>query len=482
MFNKQNEKESINEIMKNRLEKLKKLQLKNKDPFEINKYDITIESNKIIENFDLYNNKEVVIAGRIMSKRGMGKVLFCDLKDETNKIQIYLNQKNLIDNIIDLKDLDIGDILGCSGKVFKTKVGEISINITKFEILAKSLRTLPEKWHGLKDTDIRYRKRYLDLIVNPNVRKTFEIRSKLIKNIRNYLEEKNFIEVETPILTTIAGGAIAKPFQTYHNSLNLKMYLRIATELHLKKLIIGGFNRVYEIGRIFRNEGMSYKHNPEFTTIELYQTYVDYKYMIALTENMIKNIVFKTLNTYNITYKNDIINLEKKWQKITMIDAINKYCGLNLDFHNAKEIGKKMNIDTNNSNGNIINTIFEKHVESNLIEPTFILDYPIEVSPLAKKKKNNHLLTERFELFIAGRELANAFSELNDPIEQKERFLKQNNTSNIDENCVLDQDFIEALEYGMPPTGGLGIGIDRLVMLLTNSYSIRDVLLFPTMK
>lgn len=484
--------EELNEQIQNRIKKLKELQQNKYNPYEKVKYDPTHYSTDIKENFDQFEGKFVCVAGRMLSKRGHGKASFVDILDTKGKIQIYIK----IDEVGEEKYeefkeyYDIGDIIGVKGEVFKTHKGEISVKAKEIEMLTKCLRPLPEKWHGLKDVDTRYRKRYLDLIVNPQVRDTFIKRSLIIRSIRKFLDDRGFLEVETPVLSPIAGGASARPFITHHNALDIDLYLRIATELHLKRLIVGGFDRVYELGRVFRNEGISIKHNPEFTTIEIYQAYADYKDMMDLTEKLITTVAQEVLGTLKITYQGQEIDLTPPWQRFTMVEAIKKYVGV--DFENvssldeARKIAKDLGIEVeeNWQVGHIINEVFEKKVEDFLVQPTFIMDYPVEVSPLAKRKKENPQFTERFELFITCREIANAFSELNDPFDQKERFLEQlkERQRGNQEAHMMDEDFIEALEYGMPPTGGLGIGIDRLVMLLTDSYSIRDVLLFPTMR
>ncbi|MDR0930192.1 MAG: lysine--tRNA ligase [Clostridiales bacterium] len=483
--------QNISEILQARRQKLDDLKQNNKYPFDITTFDATDHAQTIIDDFDNFEGKKVSLAGRIMSKRGMGKASFCDLLDGSGRIQLYISINDVgEDTYAEVKKLDIGDIVGINGEVFRTHKGEISIKTFELTILSKSLQPLPEKFHGLTDVDIRYRKRYIDLIVNPDIKQTFIKRSKIITETRNFLDSLGFLEVETPILNTIPGGAAARPFITHHNTLDIDMYLRIATELHLKRLVVGGFERVYELGRIFRNEGMSVKHNPEFTTVELYQAYTDYKGMMDLTESLITTVANKVCGGLKITYQGEEIDLTPNWQRITMIDAVKKYSGV--DFNNittdeqAQAAAKELHIEVpkNATWGSVLNEIFEEKVESELLQPTFVIDYPIEVSPLAKKKKDDPRLTERFELFITRREIANAFSELNDPIDQKERFLEQvkARAAGDDEANMMDEDFIEALEIGLPPTGGMGFGVDRLAMLLTDSPSIRDVLLFPTMK
>ncbi|WAM34330.1 lysine--tRNA ligase [Caldicellulosiruptor morganii] len=484
--------EELNEQIQNRIKKLRELQQNRYNPYEKVKYDIAHYSTEIKENFDQFEGKFVSVAGRMLSKRGHGKASFVDILDSKGKIQVYIKIDEVgEDKYQEFKEFyDIGDIIGVKGEVFKTHKGEISIKAKEIEMLTKCLRPLPEKWHGLKDVDTRYRKRYLDLIVNPQVRDTFIKRSLIIRSIRKYLDERGFLEVETPVLSPIAGGAAARPFITHHNALDMDLYLRIATELHLKRLIVGGFDRVYELGRVFRNEGISIKHNPEFTTIEIYQAYADYKDMMNLTEELITTVAKEVLGTLKITYQGQEIDLTPPWQRLTMIEAIKKYVGVDfsqvLSLDEARKIAKDLGIEVEDSwqIGHIINEVFEQKVEDFLVQPTFIMDYPVEVSPLAKRKRDNPQFTERFELFITCREMANAFSELNDPFDQRERFLEQlkERQRGNQEAHMMDEDFIEALEYGMPPTGGLGIGIDRLVMLLTDSYSIRDVLLFPTMR
>lgn len=483
--------ENLSEILQIRRQKLIDLQEKGKDPFINVSFERTHHSVEVLEQFDKLEGAQVSIAGRILSKRVMGKASFAHIMDSEGTIQIYLRSNDVGEDVYnEFKSIDIGDIVGVNGDVFKTHKGEISIKVKDIILLSKSLQPLPEKWHGLKDVDLRYRQRYVDLIVNPEVRQTFIMRSKIIQAMRRYLDDRGYLEVETPILQNTAGGATARPFVTHHNTLDIDMYMRIATELHLKRLIVGGFEKVYEIGRIFRNEGMSIKHNPEFTMIELYEAYTDYEGMMKLTEDMISSIAMTVLGTMKITYQGEIIDLTPPWTRLTMIDAINKYASVDFnqikDDEEARQIGRqlKVHVEELSTKGQILNSVFEEYVEQNLVQPIFIIDYPIEVSPLAKRRNDNPGLTYRFELFITRREMANAFSELNDPIDQKNRFITQANrrASGDAEANMMDEDFINALEYGMPPTGGLGIGIDRIVMLLTNSYSIRDVILFPTMK
>lgn len=488
MDNMQND---INEIIKIRLEKLEELKEMGINPYG-SKYTYSHHSEDIKSNFDELEGQNVKIAGRIMAIRGHGKAAFFDIQDDKGKIQSYIKKDNVEEQTFLLfKKLDIGDIVGIEGKVFKTHKGEISVSVTDLVLLAKSLQPLPEKWHGLKDVDTRYRQRYIDLIVNTEVKQTFVTRSKIIKGIREYLDKQGFIEVETPILSPLAGGAAAKPFVTHHNALDIDLYLRIAPELYLKRLIVGGFEKVYEIGKDFRNEGISIKHNPEFTMMECYQAYADYEDMMELTENMIAHIAKEVLGTTKISYQGEEIDLTPPWTRMTMVDAVKHYTGVDFNTIESDEEARKIakdhhieELDENDTRGKILNLFFEEKVEEQLVQPTFIIDYPIEISPLAKKKEDNPELTYRFELFITRREMANAFSELNDPIDQKERFMQQvrEREAGDDEAHVFDEDYVTALEYGMPPTGGLGIGIDRLVMLLTDSYSIRDVILFPTMK
>lgn len=481
----------LNEILKVRRMKLAELQKNDKDPFKIVKYDVTHSTKYIVDNFESLEGSMVSIAGRLMSKRGMGKASFCDVRDRDSKIQVYVKVDEVGAEIYeDFKKFDIGDIVGVKGEVFRTHKGEISVKASHIVLLSKSLQPLPEKWHGLKDVDLRYRQRYVDLIVNPDVRETFMIRSRIIKAIRKFLDDRDFLEVDTPLLNTIPGGAAAKPFITHHNTLDIDMYLRIAPELYLKRLIVGGFERVYEMGRMFRNEGMSVKHNPEFTLMEVYEAYTDYKGMMDLTEQLISTVAKEVLGTTKINYQGQEIDLTPPWNRMTMIEAVEKYAGVNFNNINSDEEArqiakdKKVHIDGNLTKGEVLNLMFEEFAEEHLIQPTFIMDYPVEVSPLTKRKPDMPSFTERFELFITSREMANAYSELNDPIDQRGRFLSQveKREAGDEEANMMDEDFITALEYGMPPTGGLGVGIDRLIMLLTDSYSIRDVLLFPTMK
>lgn len=487
----ESEEQDINELLKIRKEKLNELQEKGKDPFKLVKYNVTHHSDDIHNNFEQMEGQIVCVAGRMMSKRIMGKASFCDIQDRQGRIQVYVRKDGIGEETYDeFKHFDLGDIIGTKGEVFRTKKGEISIKAQEVVLLSKSLQILPEKWHGLKDTDLRYRQRYLDLIVNPEVKDTFIKRSTIIKEIRKFLDDRGYLEVETPVLHTIPGGAAARPFITHHNTLDMDMYMRIALELHLKRLIVGGMERVYEIGRVFRNEGMSIRHNPEFTLLELYEAYTDYYGMMDLTENLIRTVAKNVLGTAKVSYGEHEIDLEKPFARLSMLEAVKQYA--NVDFNEinsleeAREIAKKHHIEfeAHHQKGDILNLFFEEYAEKNLVQPTFIMDHPVEISPLAKRKPDNPDYTERFELFITTREFANAFSELNDPIDQRSRFEHQEElrAAGDEEANMIDEDFLTALEYGMPPTGGLGIGIDRLIMLLTNSYSIRDVLLFPTMK
>ena len=483
----------MNHLMQVRREKLEELQNQGKDPFEITKFDRTNTAGEIKSNYEKFEQKDVTVAGRIIAKRIMGKASFCTIQDCDEKIQSYVSINDLgEESYKQFKTYDIGDIIGITGFVFKTRTEEISVHAKEVTLLSKSLRPLPEKFHGLKDTDLRYRQRYTDLIVNPEVKKTFLIRSKIISTIRKILDEKGYLEVETPILNTISGGATARPFITHHNSLNIDMYLRIALELNLKRLIVGGFDKVYEMGRVFRNEGMDIRHNPEFTELELYAAYQDYHDMMDITEEIFSKTAEEVLGTTKITYQGQEIDLAPGWKRISMIDSIKEVTGIDFNKINTDEeavaLAKEKNIEipdkTKETRGDVISLFFDEYVEKTLVQPTFIYDYPVEISPLAKKSPKDKRLTERFEVFIAGREYGNAFSELNDPIDQYERFKKQVEAriAGDEEAGMMDEDYIQALEIGLPPTGGLGIGIDRLIMLLTDEASIRDVLLFPTMK
>ena len=487
----QEQQQDIGELMKVRRDKLAQLQEEGENPFDVTTYNQEYHTKDIIENFDKMEGSQVSIAGRLMSKRVMGKASFFDLRDREGKMQLYVTRDDMGEEVYKkFKKLDIGDIVGVTGEVFRTQKGEISVRTNSYVLLSKSLLPLPEKFHGLRDTDLRYRQRYVDLIVNPEVKRAFEIRSKIITAIRNYIDSRGYMEVDTPILNTIPGGAAARPFITHHNTLDIDMYMRIAPELYLKRLIVGGFERVYEMGRQFRNEGMDVKHNPEFTTMEVYEAFTDYEGMMNLTEDLISTVAQEVLGTTKITYQGTDLDLAPGWARMTMIESIKKFAGL--DFAEtttdaeAEALAKSVGIEVEKgmTRGEIINLAFEEKVEDNLVQPTFIYEYPVEVSPLAKRYKDNPAFTERFEVFILGCEYGNAFSELNDPIDQKGRFLAQveKREKGDDEANMMDEDFVTALEYGMPPTGGLGIGIDRLVMLLTDSASIRDVLLFPTMK
>ena len=482
----------INKLMEVRIEKLKELQSQGKDPYEVTEFDRKQTAGEIKANFEDFDQKDVSVAGRIIAKRIMGKASFCTILDSNEKIQSYVSINDLGEESYKaFKTYDIGDFIGIKGFVFKTRTEEISVHAKEITLLSKSLRPLPEKFHGLKDTDLRYRQRYVDLIMNPEVKKTFETRTAIITEIRNILNERGYLEVETPILNTISGGATARPFITHHNTLDIDMYLRIATELNLKRLIVGGFDKVYEIGRIFRNEGMDIRHNPEFTSIELYEAYVNYEEMMNIAEELFSKIAYKLNGSYKVNYQGKEIDLAPGWRRITMIDSIKEACGV--DFNKVKDDAEAIKLAEEHhieipagkeTRGNIIALFFDEYVEKTLVQPTFIYEYPIEVSPLAKKCKHDPRLTQRFEFFIDGREYGNAFSELNDPIDQYERFKKEveAKANGDDEAGMMDEDFINALEYGMPPTGGMGIGIDRMIMLFTDSYSIRDVLFFPTMK
>lgn len=477
-----------------RRDKLEELQSKGKDPFDVYKVERTHTSQGVKDNYDELEGKDVTVAGRIMSKRGQGKVVFSDIQDRDGKIQLFLKIDVVgEDNLKEYKTYDIGDIVAVTGEVFKTRTEEITVKAKKFELVCKSLKPLPEKWHGLKDPDLRYRQREVDIITNPEVKDTFIKRSQIISAIREFLDNKGFLEVETPILGAIAGGAAARPFITHHNTLNIDMYLRIATELYLKRLIVAGFERVYEMGRNFRNEGMDIRHNPEFTCIELYEAYSDYNDMMEITENLVAYVCEKVNGTTKVNYQGTEIDFKPPWRRITMVDAVKEYAGI--DFNQiktdeeAQAIAKEKNLEfpkplNTVTKGEVLNAFYEEFGEENMIQPTFVIDYPVEISPLTKKKRGNEMFTERFEGFVFGREICNAYSELNDPIVQRQRFEQQAKSRELgdDEAYVIDEEFMSALETGMPPTGGLGMGIDRLIMFLTDSASIRDVLLFPTMK
>lgn len=474
-----------------RRDKLAALQAEGKDPFEIVKYDVTHHSSDIVNNFDELEGKEVTVAGRLMNKRVMGKASFINVQDRDGRLQGYISKNDVgEESYLAFKKFDIGDIVGVKGVVFRTQKGEISVRASEITLLSKSLKVLPEKFHGLNDQELRYRQRYLDLIMNPEVKDTFIKRSAVLREIRNYLDAKGFLEVETPVLQTIPGGAAARPFITHHNALDIDMYCRIALELPLKRLIVGGLERVYEIGRVFRNEGIDIRHNPEFTLIEIYQAYTDYHGMMDLAEGLFRTIAQNVVGSTVLNYGGYELDLGKPFERLTMVDAVKKYAGVDFneipDTAAAKALAKEKGIEfeERHAKGDILNLFFEEYVEKNLIQPTFIMDYPVEISPLTKRKPSNPEYTERFELFIVGREYGNAYSELNDPIDQRKRFEHQEamRAAGDDEANMIDEDFLTALEYGMPPTGGIGIGIDRLVMFMTESVSIRDVILFPTMK
>ncbi len=483
--------QDLNEVLKVRREKLAALKEAGNDPFEITKYEVDAQTAQILADYDAYEDQTVHVAGRVMSRRIMGKASFLHLQDGSGKIQVYVKRDDVGEDVYaSFKKWDIGDILGVCGRVFRTQTGEISIHATGLVLLSKSLLPLPEKFHGLKDTDTRYRQRYVDLIVNPEVKDTFVKRSRIMTYIREYLDRNGFLEVDTPVLHTLEIGASARPFKTHHNTLDIDMYLRIETELYLKRLIVGGFDRVYEVGRIFRNEGMDTRHNPEFTSVELYQAYTDYHGMMDLVEELYIELTHKICGTDRIMYQGTEINMAGPWKRLTMAESVKEYAGV--DYYTwaddaaaracAKE--KHVEVEDNATKGDVLAAFFDVYVEENLVQPTFIYDYPVEISPLAKRKPTEPAFTERFEFFICAREMGNAFSELNDPIDQRERFERQVAIRRAEggNNAQVDEDFIRALEYGMPPTGGLGFGVDRLVMLLTDSPSIRDVLLFPTMK
>ena len=481
----------LNEVLKIRREKLANLRSEGEDPFIVTKFDRTNLISDILDNYDAYEGKVVVLAGRMMSKRVMGKMSFADLRDTSGKIQLCVKRDEMGEEPYKkYKKFDIGDIIGITGEVFTTQRGEISVRTSKIELLSKSLRPLPEKFHGLTNTDLRYRQRYVDLIMNPDVKRTFVLRSKIIAAIRSYLNAQDFLEVETPMLVSNAGGAAARPFETHFNDLDEDFKLRISLELYLKRLIVGGFDRVYEIGRVFRNEGLDTRHNPEFTLMELYQAYTDYHGMMDLTENLYRHIAKEVLGTTQIVYNGIEMDLEKPFERITMLDAVKKYSGV--DFNDIKTLEEAraaadehhIEYEERHKKGDILNLFFEEYVEEHLVQPTFVMDHPIEISPLTKKKPENPEYVERFEFFMNGWEMANAYSELNDPIDQRERFKAQEEqlAQGDDEANTTDEDFMNALKIGMPPTGGIGFGIDRMCMLLTDSPAIRDVLLFPTMK
>ena len=489
----ENAQENLSQLLQIRRDKLKELQESGNDPFQITKYVSDSDSAQIKANFDAMEEQPVSLAGRLMSKRGMGKVSFCDLQDRSGRIQLYARKDEMGEEEYNrFKKLDIGDIVGVKGVVFRTQRGEMSVRCQQVTLLSKSLLPLPEKFHGLTNTELRYRQRYVDLIVNPDVKRNFVIRSQFIKHVRDFMDGRGFIEVETPVLNTISGGATARPFITHHNTLDIDMFMRIATELPLKRLIVGGMDRVYEIGRIFRNEGMDPKHNPEFTTIELYQAYADFNDMMDLFEDLLSSAAQKLLGTYQLQWQGEALDLTPGWPRIPMHEAVKQYCGVDFMAISsdeeavaaAKAIGVELPETADKTWGNALYECFDQRVENQLIQPTFITMHPVDVSPLAKRSPKDPRLTERFELFICRSEMGNAFSELNDPIDQRQRFQKQVELRDKgdDEASMMDDDFITALEYGLPPTGGLGIGIDRCVMMLTNSDSIREVILFPTMK
>ncbi len=488
---KKGQEQDVNQLRKVRREKLADLQANGKNPFEITKYDVTCHAAEVKENYEEMEGKHVSLAGRIMQKRVMGKASFCNILDQSGNIQSYVARDSVgEDNYKDFKKMDIGDIVGIEGEVFKTKTGEISIHASEVKLLSKSLQILPEKYHGLTNTDMRYRQRYVDLIMNPEARDTFIKRSRIVSSIRRYLDGQGFLEVETPMLVSNAGGAAARPFETHFNALNEDFKLRISLELYLKRLIVGGLEKVYEIGRVFRNEGLDTRHNPEFTLMELYQAYTDYNGMMDLTENLYRHVAQEVLGTTTITYNGVEMDLGKPFERITMIDAVKKYAGVDWNEVKTTEDAKKLadehhvEYEERHKKGDILSLFFEEFAEKHLIQPTFVTDHPIEISPLTKKKPENPEYVERFEFFMNGWEMANAYSELNDPIDQRERFKDQEEqlAQGNEEANTTDEDFLNALEIGMPPTGGIGFGIDRMCMLLTNSAAIRDVLLFPTMK
>ncbi|MBQ2866558.1 MAG: lysine--tRNA ligase [Clostridia bacterium] len=481
----------LSELLQIRRDKLESLRAEGLDPFVQTKFERSANSKKIVDEFETLENQTVTVAGRIMSKREMGKASFAHIQDQEGKLQLYFKIDDIGQAAYDrFKKLDIGDIIGVKGFVFRTRRGEISVHVQEYILLSKSLLPLPEKYHGLQDTDLRYRQRYVDLIVNPEVRDTFVKRSKIIKGVRKYLDDRGYLEVETPVLNTVQGGATARPFVTHHNTLNLDMYLRIATELPLKRLIVGGFDKVYEIGRLFRNEGMDTRHNPEFTTIEFYEAYTDMNGMMDITEGLIRTVAQEVNGTTTLQYGDLELDLGKPFERITMTELVKRHTGIDWDqvktMEDAAAIAKEhhLKVEKKHKKGDILSMLFEEYCEDKLIQPTFVTMHPVEISPLAKKDPDQPELTQRFELFVAGSELANAFSELNDPIDQRQRFEAQMKLRELGdmEASQMDEDYLTAMEYGMPPTGGCGIGIDRLVMFLTNNQSIRDVLLFPTMK
>ncbi|GKU26160.1 lysine--tRNA ligase [Clostridium folliculivorans] len=484
----------FNEQERLRRQKLLDLQEAGKDPFDVYKVERSHSSVEVKDNFETLEGKIVKVAGRLMSKRGQGKVIFSDIHDRDGKLQLFIKIDEVGEEALkEYKTYDLGDWIWAEGEVFKTKAGEVSVKVSTFKLICKSLKPLPEKWHGLKDPDLRYRQREVDVITNPEVKDTFIKRTKIIKEIRNFLDNRGFLEIETPILSPIAGGAAARPFITHHNALDIDMYLRIATELYLKRCIVAGFEKVYDMGKNFRNEGIDVRHNPEFTMIELYEAYSDYNDMMEITENLISSVCEKIHGTTKVTYQGTELDFKAPWRRITMVDAVKEYAGV--DFNNissdeeAQAIAKEKHLEfkkdiKNVTKGEVLNMLFEEYAEEHMIQPTFITDYPVEISPLTKKKRGNEAFTERFEGFVYGREICNAYSELNDPIVQRQRFEQQAKERELgdDEAYVIDEEFMSALETGMPPTGGLGIGIDRIIMFLTDSASIRDVLLFPTMK
>ncbi|MBR6678511.1 MAG: lysine--tRNA ligase [Oscillospiraceae bacterium] len=484
--------QDLSEILKVRREKLANLQQEGHDPFHETKFVVSHHAQEIKDNFDALEGSEVTVAGRLMSKRGMGKVSFCDMQDRSGRVQLYARKDEMDEEVYNrFKKYDIGDIVGVVGEVFRTQRGEMSVRCKDVKLLSKSLLPLPEKFHGLTDKELRYRQRYVDLIMNPESRRNFEIRSKFVKYLRNFLDNRGYMEVETPVLNTLCGGAAARPFVTHHNTLDIDMYMRIATELHLKRLIVGGFERVYEVGRIFRNEGMDTKHNPEFTTVELYQAYADFNDMMDLFEDLLSGAAMEILGTYDVEWQGEKVSLAPGFRRMTMAEAVKEYLGVDFmainDDAEAVAAAKSVGVDMDGVEptwGHALFECYDQKVEQHMVQPTFITMHPVDVSPLAKRSPSDPRLTERFELFICRSEMGNAFSELNDPIDQKQRFQKQVElrAKGNDETEMMDDDFINALEYGMPPTGGLGIGIDRCCMLLTGSDSIRDVILFPTMK